>query len=682
MPERNDAGTSIDASPAVDLDGPELAVAFPPPSSLTNERAVTVRGSTSDESNVAAVRINDELAISEDGYANWSLRVALAPGVNALSVIAEDEHGNGSIPATLTIESRSRLSSLVGIVLDSDRNRVIAASRPSGTLIEISLASGVRSVFSENATQGSDVALAEVSGIAIDRTNARLYVTDGLSRSVVRVDLESGARTLLSNNQTPASAVEFVSPSSVAYDPTRNLVLVLEKSLNALIAVDTATGARTLLSSNEVPNTDTPFSSPRSVAFDPGNDRLLVAGSTGLIGIDPVSGTRALVSPEPSTTGTRFFFPSGITVDEPSNRAFVAARVFGGSNSQVIEVDLADGARAIAVSGEASSDVGLPLGSPASLAMVGDELWITSNEYDLLFRADLSAGEHLVANDSRFPSDAHPFGLVTDIEPLDETHVLVMDTLNQQVGLSRLNTLTGERTPVAGRGVPGDLPLPSGDIDFDPTAGRVFISSSPPIAVDLALGEREEIGVGDGGVAIVADLDRERLLVLEREDLFAIDLSSGNRRLFSPRRDQPFEIALDLALDAAATKLYLLTSMGVFRVDLDSGSRTAIVENTGPGPGVVLDGVTGVALDEVGGRLLVIERTNRAVMSIDLATGGVIRLANAARPNRDNPMISPRHVAVDSSGRLLVTDDGRRAILALDSQTGERVILSQAIDAK
>src|SRR5690606_35423476 len=129
------------------------------------------------------------------------------------------------------------------------------------------------------------------------------------NHALLAVDLATGMRTLISNNNTPNDSNAFISPAGIVLDAANNRALILDSDSNrrALMAVDLATGERTILCDATTPNGEHPFSSPYGIALDSVNTRVLVTDLNldAFLAVDLAAGARSAVSTPAPTFSAR-----------------------------------------------------------------------------------------------------------------------------------------------------------------------------------------------------------------------------------------------------------------------------------------------------------------------------------------------------------------------------------------
>lgn len=109
----NDGNAAAQKSVAftVDTVPPTLSVTAPAEGTVTNNSSVTVKGTTNDATSSpvkVTIRLNsgaaEEVAVNSDG--SFSKALALAPGINTITVVATDSAGKATtITRTVTLDT-------------------------------------------------------------------------------------------------------------------------------------------------------------------------------------------------------------------------------------------------------------------------------------------------------------------------------------------------------------------------------------------------------------------------------------------------------------------------------------------------------------------------------------------------------------------------------------------------
>ena len=615
---------------------PTVALAFPPPVSSTDAESITVRGTASDPSGVAEVRVNGVLASTTDGFATWQADVPLALGMNTLTVAASDARGNSDAAAEARIESQAFLVWPTAIAVDPwSPLAFVLDDRDS--IKSVDLTSGVRSVVSDR-RRGSGPSLRDCQGIAIDGSRALLVSTlnyaGTLIASVIAVDLVSGDRTILSDDS------HGIGPS---FDYLQAITIDVDRALvTSYRPVASATGA--------------------------------------VVAVDLVSGDRTILSDPTLGSGPALRAPGGIVVD--GSRALVLDTTL----DAVVAVDLASGDRTIV--SDASTGTG-PLWSPyyrQGITLDGGRVLIVDTGPEAVLAVDLVSGDRtFLVHPPGGELNSYPLSIALDVT--DGTRALVAHA--RQRAIVGVDLSSGERTFVSPPTSVGTGPsIHPSVIALEEDLALVTGDAFTLVAVDLASGARRTVsdpstGIGprfgypDGVV-----LDGERALVLatnfdsqDKDDddaLFAVDLASGDRSIVSDSttgEGRMFDDAGDMVL---AGNRVLVTYGGVMAVDLGTGDRTIVSDRSrGQGPHF-LDEQGGMVLD--GNRVIVGDAsdTNFRLVAVDLASGD--RSIVSGEFKGEGPLFRETDDLLLDGDRVLVVSRG--SIMAVDLATGDRTIVA------
>jgi Ca2+-binding RTX toxin-like protein len=198
-----------------------------------------------------------------------------------------------------------------------------------GGLIDVNPDTGGQTVVSNDAISSQSL-FRDPTGVVFDPRTGTLVVADpnafGGSGGLVRVDPASGQQTPLSSNAISAHGF-FADPTGVATAPSGALLVADAGALGggAVIAVDPGSGAQSLVSDNAISPTP-PFVNPTGITVESGGTILVAdpdtpapgsAGKGAIIGVDPSSGQKRLITSNDSSQTKTFSDPSGVTVQTP-----------------------------------------------------------------------------------------------------------------------------------------------------------------------------------------------------------------------------------------------------------------------------------------------------------------------------------------------------------------------------
>jgi cysteine-rich repeat protein len=334
----------------------------------------------------------------------------------------------------------------VRTALDSRNNRAFVADGVLGSLVEVDLQTGARTILTRSRV-GTGQAFVQPTRLALDPENNRALVVDTGGKALVKVDLKTGEREIVSG-----SDCGFEMPVDVALYPGNEHALVTDARRLALVRVDLATKSCTeVMSFNEFPfesfgmvlegsgrsvlaamggqgaaallriylepvtpygrpvfdvvsgrlrvddnerEMDPSLGVPTGMALDKANNRVLVVdfASSELVAIDLKTGNRSLISDEEHGEGPTFVRPTTIAVDPGGTYAWVVDVVL----QALVRVDLGTGDRSLVsyASGTPHVDIDRPLG--VALDEHEPRALLVDEEQRTLFLVDLVTGERVI----------------------------------------------------------------------------------------------------------------------------------------------------------------------------------------------------------------------------------------------------------------------------------------------
>lgn len=428
-----------------------------------------------------------------------------------------------------------------GISLDATNQLLYYASIGSDLLAVVDLGTGDRTIVSDSATgMGPDFGFP--SGVALDATNGRLFVLDvgpSSQDGLLSVDLATGDRTLLSQDGVIGTGTHLSNPGRLAFDSTGGRVFGTDDGGRRIYEIDLTSGdRRTVSQSGNRPVGQGPDFSPQDVAWDGTNSRALVADSRGgLISVNPSNGNRSLLAGGLNGDG-EILGPVLLVYD--SN----GGRLLHHSNS-LYGIDITSGNRTevagffVGAGPSMQGVLGVAIDAANNRALGVDDLT------DSLLTIALDTGDRVVVSDGTTGTGTtfgNPASVVYDAA---NNRALVLDwDLNAVLAVDLTN---GNRTIISddstGTGAP--FVFPTG-FAFDSGRGRLLVTESSQnrvIAVDLANGNRTVFSANGTGTgpslgsarAIVIDTLRDRAVVANHSDdlLVAVNLTTGDRTTIS-----------------------------------------------------------------------------------------------------------------------------------------------------
>jgi DNA-binding beta-propeller fold protein YncE len=154
---------------------------------------------------------------------------------------------------------------------------------------------------------------------------ADILYADWSNAQILAVDPATGDRSVLSSAGV-GSGPDFTAPSGVTVDPAESILYVTDGTVDAVFAVDPASGNRSIVSSNGV-GAGPELGNPGEIVFDAADGSLIVAdggssaggGATNppyLLRIDPVSGTREVLTSNTVGSGPGLSFFNGLALEQ------------------------------------------------------------------------------------------------------------------------------------------------------------------------------------------------------------------------------------------------------------------------------------------------------------------------------------------------------------------------------
>ena len=229
------------------------------------------------------------------------------------------------------------------------------------------------------------------------------------------------------------------------------------------------------------------------------------------------------------------------------------------------------------------------------------------------------------------------------------------------------------------------------DISLDQIGNRAFLtdrSLRAILAVDLATGSRDvvassEIGSGEvfaTPINVVYDTASSRLIAYVGNHLQSIDLASGVRTYFSgptrgsgPELPSTGTVTGSMAIDTAANRLIVAGFDVIIGVDLVTGNRTSIADNT-TGTGPELGGTSKIAIQDATTAYLT---TGDAILAVDLGSGDRSIVSGPGMGSGPDLRL-PIAMGLDiDNNRLFVGTDSWGSVISVDLSTGDRVLVSE-----
>jgi Glucodextranase, domain B/K319L-like, PKD domain len=331
----------IGGSPA---DAPTAVILSPPNNATVNGSKITVTGEANDPDGIREIRVNGELASTNNGFLTWSANIPLEFGSNTITVSTTDTLLNTNLEAhVITVENLAvGLNTPTDIAVDEANARLLVLDSGRRALIEIDLSSGAQSIISDNSTPNDFTQFNGPERVVINAAGNIAWIIDRGYENLIVVNLENGLRSELIDTSSTGPGASITDARDIALDELSNRALLLVSELNGavndtrIVSVDLADGSRSILSDALTPNVDNPFGyafDGMSIVFDDVGFRLLVMQAGELLSVDPLTGSRTIFS----ETGIGGAIDA--TKDNQSNRALIENRV----NRTLYSADLNSG---------------------------------------------------------------------------------------------------------------------------------------------------------------------------------------------------------------------------------------------------------------------------------------------------------------------------------------------------
>lgn len=636
--------TTIDA----DLTGaelpPEVTIAFPTPVSYTDSQLLTVRGTASDVTAVAEVRVAGVPATTVDGFANWTAEVTLQPGTNLLVVEAEDDWGNvDTNAASLSVAYQSVKPGTPGrIAWDAVGDRLLVADWGIDAVFSVDRTTGAMSPLS-SASVGDGPSLSAPIGIESGPAAGHALVLDAFARALFDIDLATGDRTVVSALDDPASGSVISAKYLTLQTPQRALL----STSTQVYAVDLTTGMRTLVASNSV-GKGPAFGTLSGMVYHPTRARVFIGNHVSkpgmnVVSVDPVSGDRTIISGPGVGTGPLFEDIEELAVDEAGDRLFVTDMDI----DTIFAIDLTTGDRTIVASSSVGAGAGLRLTSGIAFAATTGRLMAADRIVETFYEIDPAVGDRTILASTRIGQGMDLRGTV--------------------------------------------------EVRWDVPAQRVFaITNKTVFEISLTTGDRRTIaaniaGIGEpewGLMSLAPDLANNQLYVYNyRENLlenlyqlFAVDIETGTLSEFPAelRWLGSAYLTYDPTIGLLGTKR---SRSKVSRLDWATGDATLLSSHADPmlGSGPEISLITDVALDVAHNRLLLAKPDDYTLYAIDLSTGDRSIMASPDMGEHDGLLFHPIDITIDTDDeRLVVTNDIGGTLMSVDPATGDRKLLADA----
>jgi DNA-binding beta-propeller fold protein YncE len=267
--------------------------------------------------------------------------------------------------------------------------------------------------------------------------------------------------------------------------------------------------------------------------------------------------------------------------------------------------------------------------------------------------------------------------------------VVATDALGAQTSLPGVTVTRVGAVPVAPRGIAFDAaadriyvadPLQDVVLAYDEGTKASWILTGPTVGAGPALVQPEQLAL---------DVAGDRLYVGETSSsrVLRVDLATGDRAIVTDDSGTGNGPSLGnvtaLGFDPSTKVVYVLATYfsSVFAVDTQTGNRTLVTgPGVGQGPTWAAGHAADLAVDSAGSRLLVTcVAASAGLYSVDLATGDRVLLSGTGVGQGPTYSSQMRIVFDEAAGRCYTSNSGTPAsFLSIDLATGDRTAIPYA----
>ena len=590
----------------------------------------------------------DDSALFSIDPVRGSLRFTTAPDFDApidtnadnrydVEITADDGNGlSASMNVEVTVTDVSRLQLDVSFPTPSANLGGVADTVVTGSLVDLE----------DDLVEFDDVAFIDVNGQVatqdiddVSRWSVQVSVNRPQDQLLLRT--ESTDQNVHSMDLSVQNETVLVFPDLIAIGSDPDQLLIGDGGgLGSVLSMHLPSGALTTVVAMGV-GSGPEIVFPDAAIFDVSSDRALVLDSTqrALFSIDLSSGNRTIISADGIGSGPMFDDPASLALDTSNNRVLVV----DANLAALVAVDLISGSRVVISDAAIGNGPDLLLPTTVALDEQNNRALVGDIFFGEIISIDLTSGNRsILADASTGAGISYPLAM-----SLDETasNLLVLDIDNES--LVSIDTTSGVGTLIS-----------------DSTTGTGPVFTTP--------------------IAMALDARRERALLVDLalNQILAVDLVSGDRTPFAVSRTgsgPSLAAATKLALDATDNSVLVAHTQagqgGLIRVDLDTGNRNTLSdENTGTGP--LLDGLSGLAIDNQNRRALVTDDMLDAVLSVDMSNGDRT-VVSGSGVGSGTALSDPTALVHDiANNRVLVTDGALDALLSINISSGDRTVVS------
>ncbi len=456
-------------------------------------------------------------------------------------------------------------------------------------------------------------------------------------------------------------------------DSAGNRFFVIEN--NQLISVDGAGGLTKRIDAADSVNS---LNAVTAMQYDQINNRMIVLDTQDELStikdVNLTTGARSIISQdsisEPEGTLSNMLYD--LALDATNNTLYI-----GDGQKGIVAMNLTNGNRTV-------------LATPSVLSILFDAAnnRLLATTYSALISVDINTGVS-----TTLASNSIATG--TSNVSLSGLYGMAYDSANNRVFVStrnakqiiKIDLTDGTRTLVSDNTYGGDIAFSSPkNIEYDAVNERVLVPDSALIGVDVNTGERSKIDDSQSSIySLGFDAANNHAYAVKRGlSLVKFDIANGTSEIISDSSiaadisDTEFGDTQGMVLNLAAGVAYLTdwSASSVIEVNLATGARTTIADNSTADANNTFISPVALALDDANNRYLVLDSGRGSLIEVDSLNGTRRVISSAQVPNRVNAFRKPQDMALDAANnRVLVLDSELASIVAVDLDTGARTIM-------
>lgn len=454
-----------------------------------------------------------------------------------------------------------------------------------------------------------------ISELTQDKANDRFLALE--NNQLIEISQTTGLTAALPSLNN-LNLLDRVADTELDSANNRMIVIDNQDDLSTIKEINMTSGERTIISQDLLSQPEGTLSRLiYDMAVDTVGNRLFVAdGINGIIEIDLLTGNRSLVSP----TVTK-----AIVWDGPNDRVIAA------THTSVIVVNVTTGAGSTL-----ASSIGVSGPQGIAYDSANNRVFISARNSDHIIVVKLIDGTRSTVTDNTYTGCANLNSpLYMEYDAANE-RLLITDTI-----LTGINVNTGECTALAS---------PAGELDgisFDSTNNLVYTVKRGSSLLEFDLG--------------AADTSR---------------VISDNTVATSTSNTDFGDIwGLEINYVAGVAYISDWSSDSIIEVDLLTGERITLADNSQPDADNTFITPTAFSYDAVGNRLLILDSGRRSLIEFNYGDGSRRVISSPTVPDSDNAFRGPVDIRLDlANNRVFVLDNQLASIVAVDLTTGARTI--------